>query len=231
MSKGQFSEVYIDKGGNVLGPNGRLKYRAVSAEYDGKGTDPNIVGGDWLEDDGVSHVPHLDIHSGSLSQEDPGAHILLIGEGSIDGSAIFLSADNIVFDAGPVGRWQDYDVDFVGLDVGNGTVSAKYTMIGTCVTVQVSVDMGDSSRVTGEIFASLPANPSPEAGHMVGSASYLDAFKRWHLGGCRIRGDKVSLIYDDNSGDTTNAVGKGSPIDWGARDVISFSITYECEDL
>lgn len=76
------------------------------------------------------------------------------------------------------GSWQSWTPAWTNLTVGNGTVVAKYRTIGKFVTARLSLVLGSSSSVSGNITFSLPLTRVTYGGSAfvtpVGNARFYD---------------------------------------------------------
>jgi threonine/homoserine efflux transporter RhtA len=68
--------------------------------------------------------------------------------------------DNLIELAPFSAEWQSYTPTFTNFTLGNGTVTARYLKVGKNVAVQVSVVLGSTSAMTGDLRVGLPFSAS-----------------------------------------------------------------------
>lgn len=100
----------------------------------------------------------------------------MMGAGSVTNTVLSSGAtgvananlSTVVGDVG--GVWKSWTPTFTNVVVGNGTVDAKYTVIGKTIICRISFILGSTSSVSGVVNFSLPFTALNTVGQYVGSS-------------------------------------------------------------
>jgi len=108
-------------------------------------------------------------------------------------------------------------------DLGNGTLTGRYTLSGRLCTVQVELSAGTTTTFgTGQFQISLPIPASHRA---QGIARIFDSGTGHFIALAEVNaGSSICVFYTNNS---PNLVQHNSPMTWAANDALRFTITYE----
>ncbi len=130
--------------------------------------------------------------------------------------------------------WQDYAIDYSsgGTVVGNGVSVARYTQIGTKVTVFIELTFGSTSTQGNDIRFTLPVTASSDYSTDVplGTATLKEGGVVVNTGHVRWNSTTVGVIEAlrvSGSNVIKSAITSSLPHTWGDTDVISATFTYE----
>ena len=107
--------------------------------------------------------------------------------------------------------------------LGNGSLSAKYVIVGGLCNIQISLTIGSTTTFgTGEWAFSLPV---ASAAASTGQACALDSGTAFFIGACKIdSGGTVLGVFSNNAG---TGWSPSQPFTWAANDRIELSLTYQ----
>jgi hypothetical protein len=126
--------------------------------------------------------------------------------------------------------WQSYTPTFANFTLGNGTIqSAKYVQLGKTVTLQVQVQLGSTSAVTGAIGISLPVNAKTDF-QSVQNVARLIAGAVSAQGAVYVASATEARVFAATAGGTyvgfTNPTAT-IPGTWASGSSFGFAMTYE----
>jgi hypothetical protein len=184
-----------------------------------------------LPNPGMNFTPFDTLPAASLDDLVENIEALAAGSG-LNTSAI--TPEKILSGTGTTWPWTLYTPSWTNLNVGNGTVTAKYKQIGKTVNFSVYLVFGTTTSVTGDVRVSLPVAPlaSYYSGNYqsLGPAVIVDE-------GTVVMGGRLLFIgninpniyFEGAAGTVVNLAPMSStvPFTWAANDKISFSCTYE----
>ena len=131
-----------------------------------------------------------------------------------------------------IGEAVAYTPTFANFTLGNGTVDTSYVQVQKLVQVSVTITLGSTSSMTGQITVSKPVTGAGGAGlnTYVGVARLSDAGTGVRVGA--IRNDatgNVSVRALDAAGTYLTEVNISStvPFTWATNDVLFLSFVYE----
>ncbi|MDQ0672929.1 hypothetical protein QFZ36_000490 [Pseudarthrobacter siccitolerans] len=130
--------------------------------------------------------------------------------------------------------WTSYTPTLTNITLGNGTLTGKYQQIGKTVNFRVSLILGSTSAISGDLIFSLPVTSAAYAGTSVaqplGHATLLDAGIRAYQGevewastttcAIKVLAADVTYLY-------TTTASAAIPFAWATGDEIEFSGTFE----
>lgn len=132
--------------------------------------------------------------------------------------------------------WQTWSPTLTNFTLGNGTLVSKYIQIGKTIHFRVSLILGSTSSVTGDVSISLPAATSasyvPTVYNQIGTASFNDN----SAGGQIINGGLAwtsttaanIIIFTATGTYVTEAVlSAAAPFAWATSDTMFLTATYE----
>lgn len=123
------------------------------------------------------------------------------------------------------GPWTAYTPAFTNFALGNGTLSAYYTVVGKTVTVRVSITLGSTTSVISNVYIGLPVTPG--AGYptwsLIGSVGLIDiSGGAFRVAGGFTSGSTARITCADGT-----QLGTTSPWTWTTGDIISALFVYE----
>lgn len=111
-----------------------------------------------------------------------------------------------------------------GLNIGNGTVSARYAMRGREVAVQMHVVLGSTSGIAGQIVIAMPRQAVTNTNHeQILFLKCFDSSAGAHFYGCAVIGTGQITAPLFHGGAVTATV----PFTWAPGDNFTVSGTYE----
>lgn len=116
---------------------------------------------------------------------------------------------------------------YTNMTIGNATVVARYSKVEKWVTLRLSIVIGSTTSITGNIAISLPVTAHAsgyQAGHAVALDTTSPTVDGRLSGGVLVAPSGTTLTIDNNLGSLWD---EDSPITWAAGDVLSVQITYE----
>jgi len=132
--------------------------------------------------------------------------------------------------------WQDYTPSYANLTIGNGTVVARYTQVGTTVHVSFSLTLGSTSAVGTAPSTTMPV--AEAAGyitnrHVLGG-SWSRAAGSNHIGFVKYTGSQTvqPYIYQSKAAadphfQLDQGLSATSPATWTTGDILTMDSTYE----
>lgn len=129
-----------------------------------------------------------------------------------------------------MGEWIAYTPTFTNLTLGNGTLVARYTIIGNTVIAFISIIFGSTTSVSGEVRISTPTNMDSTiyTGACVGFSQMRDDNTTNKLNGVVFKGSANTIgVYVNNSVTTSGSFTATAPWTWATSDTISLSVQYE----
>jgi hypothetical protein len=135
------------------------------------------------------------------------------------------------------GAWYDYTPTLTNVTIGNGTVSARYSVIGKTLFYEGKLTRGSTTSFSGGVNISLPktistTNKSNECPIGIGTA--LDSGNAVYYAPPIYGGSATSFYIVAAKADTTyttisssGAVNATVPFTWGTGDIYTWSITTE----
>lgn len=126
-------------------------------------------------------------------------------------------------------RSQSYTPGLGGVTLGNGTLGARYFRQGDYLDISLTMQLGTTSSITGNITIALPPTMQAANGHyQVGSAVINDASTGFdYSGSARIApgGTTITLpLYG------SLVAGIGRPMAWASGDYIAINIRLEIQN-
>jgi hypothetical protein len=107
--------------------------------------------------------------------------------------------------------------------LGNGTLLAKYVIVGGLCNIQISLTMGSTTTFgTGEWSFSLPI---ASAAASTGQVWALDSGTAYFIGICLVNAGVSTLTIFSNS--AGSGWSPSQPFTWAANDQIELSLTYQ----
>ena len=132
------------------------------------------------------------------------------------------------------GSWVAYTPTTSGLTLGNGTIAAFYSRVGTMVTVRIRFTLGSTSAMGSFPNFSLPFTPTANYSlgtSIVGLSRHFDVSADFQaFGRARIlSGSGTDGVIDTVSGSriTIGYVNSTTPFTWAINDVHELQLTYE----
>lgn len=200
-----------------LDQDGTLKSGAVDASTV---LASSVVTADKLATDAVetAKIKDLNVTTGKLAA------------GSITNAKLSTSTDE-------PGAWYDYTPTLTNVTIGNGTVSARYCVIGKTLFYEGKLTRGSTTSFSGGVNISLPktistTNKSNECPIGIGTA--LDSGNAVYYAPPVYGGSATSFYIVAAKADTTyttisssGAVNATVPFTWGTGDIYTWSITTE----
>jgi hypothetical protein len=126
------------------------------------------------------------------------------------------------------GVWTSYTPTLTGITLGNGTISAKYSLIGKTVNVRFYFTFGTTSAITGDIRIALPSSPA-SGGNVPLGIALTNAGGTSVVGFCSVFGAEIYTRFMNASGTyvTQTSATSTVPGTWANTNFLSVSITYE----
>jgi hypothetical protein len=160
------------------------------------------------------------------------------GAGVVDNAALAaasVSNSKLITTAGDLGgAWKDWTPTLTNISLGNGTMVAKYTLIGKTVHYMLSIKFGSSTSVTSansKFTLPLEVNSSwGTTGFTLGSAAYFIAGAERHAGIVVWQSSTEALFRRFTVSGTsilTATFTSTSPSTWQTNDTILVTGTYE----
>jgi len=153
-----------------------------------------------------------------------------------DGTNVYAFGPEISPITGLIGGpWPSWTPTWTNLTVGNGTVVAKYTQIGSTVFCRLSIVFGSTTSVSGSVSFSLPVNRAANAGTAGGTpqglARLIDASPSATYEGSITNlstSTSVIIVWDASSTYVKFALLSSTvPFTWATGDEIDAQFSYE----
>lgn len=127
--------------------------------------------------------------------------------------------------------WQDYTPAWTGASsnpaIGNGTITGRYTQIGTTVHFRVSIHMGSTTTFgSGAWFVSMPVTGA-DSDIAIGSASATDDSGGVRWVGSLHTNDGLKAFIGNEGGVTSSSWRSTTPMTWATTDELHVVGTYE----
>jgi len=134
----------------------------------------------------------------------------------------------------PTGLWLAWTPTWTNLTVGDGTVTARYSLTGKTVAFHITFVYGTTSAVSGAITWTLPVTSISYAGANgtmpIGQARILDSGVNAFGGACFWLTTTTAKIQVQNAAATYinyNDTSSTAPMTWGTNDQFSVWGNYE----
>ncbi len=129
----------------------------------------------------------------------------------------------------PGGAWDDWTPSYTNITLGNGTVVAKYKIVGKTVTVELCVTAGTTTSFANYIAISIPVTAasrySSTSNIVVGSAAGSDFGVNGYPGMVLLSQSTTQVIIRWVGG--ASVWSTAFPFVEGSGDTVSASFTYE----
>lgn len=142
--------------------------------------------------------------------------------------------NNLVSGTGTSWAWTAWTPTWTNLAVGNGTLTAAYTVIGKTVHVRLLLDIGTTTSITGTISLTLPITAASGytsgEGSLIGVAKFLDDGTASYSGYLQINSTTACAPVVVTTGSTyagLAGVSNTVPFGFATSDDISFTGTYQ----
>lgn len=120
------------------------------------------------------------------------------------------------------GSWVPYTPGTISLNVGNGTLVARWTQTGKTVHTRGLLTFGSTTTIAGSGRIVLPVPPL-DLNTVVGSVLAFDTSAGARVAGVGEAANGDSLVADFHTG----RIGSATPFAWAVGDQLSWSATYE----
>jgi hypothetical protein len=131
------------------------------------------------------------------------------------------------------GAWTVYTPSFTNLTVGNGTLVAKYQQIGKLVNVRVSLKLGTTSAVSGDVSVTHPVTAATYAGTNnitpIGNGQYFNGSTAF-IGFISMASSTTAVVRAFGNGASYPGITTLSatvPFTWASTHEMAFTYTYE----
>ena len=122
--------------------------------------------------------------------------------------------------------WTSYTPTFGGLTLGNGTLNARYATLGKTVFLNIWLQLGSTSAITGDLYFNLPLGASKFS---AGAVWLEDVSVGVYTGTGLINYTSVyaRAMATNGTYGTTSNLAAGVPFTWTTNDMVIISTTYE----
>lgn len=136
---------------------------------------------------------------------------------------------------GSTWSWGNWSPSYTNFTLGNGTLNyAKYNQSGKSVFFEISVTLGSSSSVSGQIIFTLPvtasSSPAINGTAVTSNVQFVDLGSAVHMGVFIINGSgngALSYLNVVSSSLRYQTISSSAPFTWAAGDIWSVSGIYE----
>lgn len=148
--------------------------------------------------------------------------------GTVDAAVLYASSG--LFERArsvAAGEWEAYTPTWTNLTVGDGTVVARYTQIGTTVVFSVRITFGSTTSISGIPRVSLPAPLQTSPLSLLGFGdvfAYEDGVGSHSGRGIVSSSTEVALYYGASP---LAAISATAPFTWATGDVLHIMGAYE----
>jgi hypothetical protein len=129
------------------------------------------------------------------------------------------------------GAWTSYTPTWVGITVGNATITTKYCQVGKLVTVSIKLVVGSTTSFpSGYVQVSGPITGVTMPSRILGRVYYEDAGVAAYLGAVKQDAASVFAIVPEIVSGTYPTFGNTSstvPFTFGTGDIIEAYFSYE----
>lgn len=130
-----------------------------------------------------------------------------------------------------MGEWTTWPTGptWTNLTVGNGTVTARYSIIGKTVSYYLHLAFGGTTSITGDVSVSLPVTAATHLGGTgvrIGTVAYRDASVPARYDGMALSTSTTAMQLFDGANPNAN-LSNLSPFTWTTSDSICVVGTYE----
>ena len=131
-----------------------------------------------------------------------------------------------------VGAWTAWSPTLSNITIGNGTVKARYTVIGKTVIISFLLTFGSTTSITGsDVSFTLPVASRIDTHHPVSNCSCMlhDAGSQYYMGWPEVSLSTVTVRAWDVDGTYAERgfISSTAPFTWTVNDQIYVSGSYE----
>ena len=127
-------------------------------------------------------------------------------------------------------KYQTWTPTYTNLNVGNGTVIARYIQIGKFIDLNFQFELGNSGSSIGSgPVISLPVAGATAIGS-TGTARYLDNGVTNYLGSLNVSSSGLrpqTVVTSGTYADIQGGITATAPFTWTAGDILTFNAQYE----
>jgi hypothetical protein len=128
--------------------------------------------------------------------------------------------------AARIGEWEDWTPTWTNVTVGNGTLTAKYSRMGTTAFVDLAFQLGSTSAITGNPVFSLPVNNAAFTVRRAGDVYMFDTSAGFVYEGVIQLVSASTAALNNRTGGLLSNVSGTSPFTWATGDRLHIQMMY-----